>query len=479
MVRVNGNISVSGPAGAKPSPARRWPRGRLTHMVVALSPVLFAGCQTFISPLSAWRAAYDGSLIKPISKDEMADAGGSGDSQNLFDRWVTPRRSGTGTGIGTGTGTGTDAADGSASSTLILGSDGWRPLAKKPKDPKADAELEAAKKLFEQGKLAESEKEFTRIAKDRKGTPWGETAQYYLAESQYQRGKYVDAHDNFEKLYATYPATDYRDKLVSREYAIAQLWGLQEDPKAPKDKLLPWYRRFDGGLPIIDVSGYALKALEHVRHNDPTGDLADDAAIQIAEYYIRHQDYETAAMYYDQFIVEYAKSPYLQKVQHAAIDARIKGYLGPEYDSSGLEKARGLVKKTLETFPEQQASYEGLYHTLDVINNAEAEKAFLTASYYKRVNKVASAEFYFGKIPQRWPGSPWAVKAKVELAQLAKMPRTPSKPSKIMIPPGSTDPFGSGGGGGMGGMGMGGMGMGGMGMGGMGMGGMGGMGGMM
>jgi outer membrane protein assembly factor BamD (BamD/ComL family) len=475
MVRVDRYISECGPASAKPSPARGRPWNRVGHAAVALLPLIFAGCQSLLSPLSSWRAAYDGSLIKPISNDEMADTGGAVDSQNLFDRWVTPRRSGVGTGVSPGT----NPADGS-SSTLILGSDGWRPIAKAVPDPKADAELEAGKKLFEQGKFAEAEKEFTKIAKDRKSTPWGETAQYYLAESQFQRGKYVDAHDNFEKLHATYPATDYRDKLVSREYAIAQLWNLQEDPKAPKEKLLPWYRRFDGGLPIIDVSGYALKALEHVRHNDPTGELADDAAIQIAEYYIRHQDYETAAMYYDQFIVEYAKSPFLQKVQHAAIDARLKGYLGPEYDASGLEKARGLVKKTLEAFPEQQASYEGLYHTLDVINNAEAEKAFITASYYKRVNKVASAEFYFGKIPQRWPGSPWAAKAKVELAQLAKMPRTPSKPSKIMIPPGSTDPFGSGGGG-MGGMGggMGGMGggMGGMGggMGGMGMGGMGGM----
>ena len=64
--------------------------------------------------------------------------------------------------------------------------------------------------------------------------------------------------------------------------------------------------------------------------------------------------------------------------------------------------------------------------------------------YYKRVGKVASAEYYFGKIPQRWPNSPWAVKAKTELAQLAKMPRKPSKPSKIIIPPGSIDPFGSG-----------------------------------
>ena len=438
---------------------------RLTCAAMALFPLLCAGCQSFTSPLSAWRAAYDRGLIRPITNEEMADASGSGNSQNLMDRWITPRNAGTAN----------TNADGSAGSTLILGSDGWRPIANTPKDPKADAEVAAAKKLFEQGKFAEAEKAFGKIAKNRKGTPWGEDAQYYKAESQFQRGKYVDAHDSYEALHATYPASDYREKLVAREFAIAQLWNLQDDPNAPKDQILPWYRRFDGGLPVIDTTGYALKALEHVRHNDPTGELADDAALQIAEYYMKHHDYESASIYYEQFMSEYTKSPYLQKVQHAAIDARLRGYLGPEYDASGLEKARDLVRKTLATFPEQEASYEGLYHTIDVINNAEAEKTFLTGAYYKRVKKVASAEYYFGKIPQRWPGSPWAAKAKVELAQLAKMPRTPSKPSKIMIPPGSTNPFGNGGG--MGGMmgGMGGMGMGGMGMGGMGMGGMGGM----
>jgi outer membrane protein assembly factor BamD (BamD/ComL family) len=442
--------------------------------LVALLPLLSAGCQSFSSPLSSWRAAYDGGLIRPISSEEMADASNSGNTQNLFDRWITPRRPATGTG----------AADGSAPSTLILGSDGWRPVAKKPNDPKADAEVEAAKKLFEQGRFADAEKSFAEIAKNRKGTPWGETAQYYLGESQFQQGKYFYAHDSFELLHSVYPATDYREKLVAREYEIAHVWNRQIDPKTPREKLIPWYHRFDGGLPIIDTSGYALKALEHVRHNDPTGEFADDAAIEIAEYYMKHHDYESGAIYYEQFMNEYPKSPLLQQVQHAAIDARLKGYLGPDYDASGLEKARELVKKTLATFPEQEATYEGLYHTLDVINNAQAEKYFNTGSYYKRVNKVASAEYYFGFIPQRWPGSPWATKAKVELAQLAKMPRTQSKPSKIMIPPGSTDAFGTGGGGGGGmGGGMGGMGggMGGMGMGGMGMpgGGMGGMGGMM
>ena len=123
---------------------------------------------------------------------------------------------------------------------------------------------------------------------------------------------------------------------------MAQIWLAQTDPKAPADKKLPWTARFDGRLPIIDSQGSGLKALEHVRNHYPDGPLADEAAIEIADFHMKHEDYESAAMYYDQFIDEYAgkKSPHLQYAQLAAIDARMKGYLGPEYDAAGLEKAR-------------------------------------------------------------------------------------------------------------------------------------------
>jgi TolA-binding protein len=429
-------------------------------LVVAVStllPTCCAGCQTFVSPLTAWRAAYDRGLTRGPTQDEMADASGPTNSQDFMERWLTPRQ-------------GPMSSSAASGSTLVLGSDGWRPIAKPQKDPKSESEFQAVMALFQQGKLADAEREFAKIAKKRKGSSYGETAQYYLAETQFQRQKYVAAHDSFEKLHADYPATDYLEKLVSREYEIAHIWFKQLDPKTPAKETIPWYKRFDGTLPLIDTSGYAVKALEHVRHNDPTGDLADDAAKELADFYLTHRDYESASIYYEQFLTDHSKSPLLQEVLHSAIEARMKAYLGPEYDGSTLEKARELVKRNMQTFPEEQASFEKMYHTLDLINDAQAEKTFKDGMYYKRRGKVASAEFYLGKIPQRWPNSPWAVKAKTELAELAKLPRKPSKPTKIIIPPGFSDPFSSGGMGGMGGMGMGPMGMGGMGMGGMGMG---------
>jgi TolA-binding protein len=426
---------------------------RIARLGLLLPHLLLAGCQSFSSPLAQWRAAYDGNLFKKMTPEEMADASGPADSTNLLQRWLTPRQV---PAIKPGP---------QPSSTLILGSDGWRPFAKPAPNPQADAEYQAALKLFQQGKLPEAQKAFAKIAKDRKGTPWGENSQYYLAECQFQQKNYVNAHDSYERLHADYPATEYLTKLVQREYAIAHLWFAQSDPQTPRSQKVPWTGHFDGSLPLIDTQGSALRALEHVRQNDPTGSLADDAALEIAQYHAQHKDFESAALYYDQFLAEYRKSPHFQRAQLEAIDARMKAYLGPEYDGSGLEKVRLLVRQTMQSFPERQASYEKLYHTLDLVNDAQAEKTFSDGMYYKRIGKVASAEFYLGKIPQRWPNSPWAVKAKAELAQLAKLPRKPSKPSKIIIPPGSTDPFMSAGPmGGLGGMGMGGMGMGMMGM---------------
>ena len=226
----------------------------------------------------------------------MSNSSSSLSTDNLRDRWLTPRRNPTNAGSG-------------SSSTLVLGSDGWKPMSKAAADPAAEAEFNAAHTLFQQGKLAEAEKEFARIAKKRKGAPVGEDSQYYLGETQFQRQNYFKAHDSFEQLHKDYPASDFIDKAVAREFEIAQLWFAQADAKTPKDKLLPWYGRFDGRLPLVDIQGNGLKALEHVRQNNPMGPLAETATRGIAEYYVRRNDFDSAVQYYDQYMRNTAKVP--------------------------------------------------------------------------------------------------------------------------------------------------------------------------
>lgn len=436
------------PDPSRRSPARNVPRPR-RWLGLALAGLAAAapgaGCQTTgTSPLAIWQAGHDDSLSKGPTEAEMGK-----DDRNFLLRWLRPK---------------TPPPTKVDNSGLVLGSDGWKPMQTKP-NPEAEAEFRAAEALFQQGKFDEAEPLFKALAKKRKGTNWGQKGQYYLAETQFQRGKLVAANDSFELLETDYKGNPYEDKVIAREFAIAQAWLAQSDPKAPPNAKMPWTGHFTGTEPLVDVQGHAIRALDHVRHHSPTGPLADDAVLRIADEYMKNKDYETAAVYYDQLITDHPKSPFLQRAQLASIDARMKGYIGPEYDGGGLEKARELVKQTMATFPDRPASNEKLYHTLDLINDQEAERTYVVGEYYRRAGYPQSAEYYFAKIPQRWPKSPWASKAKTELASLAKVPRKRHDPSKIMSQPGSSDPIlgGQGGMGNAGGMGMGGMGMGGMG----------------
>jgi hypothetical protein len=181
-------------------------------------------------------------------------------------------------------------------------------------------------------------------------------------------------------------------------------------------------------------------------------------------------------MYYDQLVTDHPKSEHKQKAQLASIDSKLKAYCGPEYDGTGLDGAVKMIDQAKNEFPERQTGNDKLYHTLDLINDQYAERAYTTALYYKKTGKIISAEYYFSMVSAKWPKSEWAKKSKAEITSIAKLPRKESVPSRIMTQPGQADPFGGGQGSGMGSNQPGGMGgMSGMGGGG-GMGGMGGMG---
>lgn len=211
-------------------------------------------------------------------------------------------------------------------------------------------------------------------------------------------------------------------------------------PVAPER--VPWYARFTGLLPNLDIRGHAIAALEHVRHHDPTGPLADDATLLLADTYAQARDYDTASVYYDQFLTDFPKSPMFREAQEKAILAKVNAYVGPEYDSQTLDKARELIQQTLASYPDRpREEQKRLYHMLDLITDQEAERAFLVGDYYRRTGKAMAAEFYLGKVIQKYPNSTWAEKSRTMMVEVAKMPRKFTAPSKIMTQPGAADPL--------------------------------------
>lgn len=417
---------------------RRARAPRRAASIVAL--VLLGGPVAEGGAIADWFAAAKAPAPDTTTPDRELRTQG-----RLMDRWMTRDKSPFTT----------ESLD---SSSALVGERGWEKTRVAP-DPVSEAEFAAAKKSFDAKDYRKAEPLFAALAKRevRKGTPWGARAQYFLAETQFQRKDYNAALESYQWLLKKYPGeSENRDKVIARGYEIAMIWLADDDPKA---KPTPMMARFDGRAPLLDRKGYAVKALEWVRLHDPNGPLADHAALRTADHYHAVGDYEQAAVFYDQLLTEHAKSPLRERAMLSSIDAKIKGYVGPEYDGTGLDSAKETIQRAIAEFPERQAGNEELYHTLDLINDQHAEREYTHGLYYVRSRKPISAEYQFGLVIAKWPKSKWAELARVELKKTAKMPRKASVPSRIMTQPGAPDPNSMGGnGGGSGGGGMGGMG---------------------
>jgi outer membrane protein assembly factor BamD (BamD/ComL family) len=452
-----------------PLPADFTRRGLRTRRVQRLGRHALAvtGLLIAVGPMAEAGIFSDWLSDKMTPEMETPDSNGTSD-KSFFSRWMGKARTPFTSGV-------------MADSPTLIGQKAWD-KSKAQVNPISESQISAAIKLINTGQLEDAERLLKVVAgrEIKNGTPYGEKAQFWLAETQFRLKKYVKAEDTFEVLMKKYEHSEYAEKVCARQYQIAQIWLASEDPKA---KPLDWTARFDGRAPVIDPSSYAIKALEHVRQNDPDGPLADEAVLRMADHYHAVGNFNDAALYYDQLINDQSlrKSEYRERAMLSSIDSKMKAYIGPEYDVAGLEQAQDTINKTFQEFPDRRASAEGLYHTNDLIKDQYAERAYTVAKYYMNIKKAASAEYYFGMVIAKWPDSKWAGEARKEMVAVAKMPRKASLPSKIMTMPGSADPSTMGGNGGNNGSAGGAMGglmnsMGGGGMGGMG-GSMGGMGG--
>jgi outer membrane protein assembly factor BamD (BamD/ComL family) len=453
---------------ADPPPRRRSHRASRCAAVLA---VALAGCQGGTGALSRWRVAHADAIAPPPTAEEAGDA--RGPLARLFDPGGVPTRKGIKT-----------------DPSVSRASD-----APPATDPAVDAEFRTAEELMQAGRHDEAEKILVRLNRKSEqgilgrifsgdGKPeddddasrpatrvrravWSQKALFLLGETQYAQGKLVAANDTYLKLMSSYPSTRHRDDVVRREYEIGVAWLEAVDPKSPPERREQMGDRFNGRLPVADVAGNALQVLEHVRHHDAEGPLADDAVMRIADYHYSVGQYEDASTYYDELITLHPKSDLLQTAYLRAIDAKLKAYMGPSYDVSGLEAAREQIHQAMTLFPERQASTtDALTHALDLIEDQQAEILFRRGEFYRQTGYPGAAELCYGEVRTRWPKTTWAPKAGERLEEIARMPRKAVEPSKMMGLPGASDPFSAGatpaGMGGMGGMG-GGMPMGGSG----------------
>ena len=197
---------------------------------------------------------------------------------------------------------------------------------------------------------------------------------------------------DYEEIAKKHPGSDVFVTALEREYQIAIRYahGLR--------------KKFLGTIRILNAGDDAQELLILIQERLPGSRLAEQAGMQLADYYFRKAKLRLAAEAYDLFIINYPQSEQINKARQRLIESYLASYRGPKYDDSGLRDAR----KRLETMRITQPSLAqriGTNALLVRIYESEARKLLVTSNWYRSINDSVSAEQYIRRLVRRYPDS--------------------------------------------------------------------------
>ncbi|MBS0192605.1 MAG: outer membrane protein assembly factor BamD [Phycisphaerales bacterium] len=280
-----------------------------------------------------------------------------------------------------------------AQTQMRLDPDGkWVPVGPEP-DPTSDEGVmnRARKQLAEnrpRGALALLDSWIKRNSAQEKP----ETAEALLRRGDAKlalKDEYEALYD-YERVIKEYPGTPQFVTAVERELEIGLMYlgGL-------KKKM--W------GLRIDNATRIGEELLIRVQERVPGSQLAQRAAIELANYYYRIRDLRMAAEAYDIFLANFPTSEYRQLAMQRRIFANIGRYKGPRYDASGLIEAQYLVRDFAARYP-QQAEQIGMTDALIArLDESAAEQMFETAKWYFVRDDVVGAKYTLKRLLQKHP----------------------------------------------------------------------------
>ncbi|MFO0894282.1 MAG: outer membrane protein assembly factor BamD [Phycisphaerales bacterium] len=200
----------------------------------------------------------------------------------------------------------------------------------------------------------------------------------------------------YEDLIRRYPMSDLFVTALERELQIATAYahGLK--------------KKFFGTFRIVDAGDEAQELLIRIQERLPGSGLAEEAGMELADYYFRIRDMSLAATSYDLFVQNYPRSQKINKARQRLIASLIASFKGPEYDASGLVEATAKIKELQVTDPTvaQQIGAESL---LVRIYESEAAKLASQSRWYRRTGDWISSERTIRRLVAEYPRSIAAV----------------------------------------------------------------------
>ncbi len=200
---------------------------------------------------------------------------------------------------------------------------------------------------------------------------------------------YYKALFDYEYVARGYPASETFVTAIERELEIGTLYA-----RGTKRKWL--------GMRIIDAGDVAEELLIRVQERMPGSQLAEKAALELADYYFRRRKMRLAVEMYSIFLENFPDSDQVSHARKRLIYAHLATFKGPEFDASGLHEARAKLRELIVLEPAAADDFEA-ESLLTRLDESDARKMLLTAQWYVRIGDPVAAELLIRRLVELYP----------------------------------------------------------------------------
>ena len=268
---------------------------------------------------------------------------------------------------------------------------------------------------------------FRKAGEAAPGSALEQDALFMQGESLFFADRLTDAAEIYQKLQKDYPRSRHTDRVAARLFSISDYWI---NTVKAKESSLPTVNLTDPKRPRVDVDGHAIRVLDQIRYDDPTGKLADDATMAAAAEFIRQQKFDRADEFLTDLRETFSDSEHLFLAHLLGIRCKLEVYAGPRYSGLVLEEAETLVRQTRQRFPDRLREQK----YADLVARASAEIAYLRAErlayradYREKRKEYGAARYYYNELLESHPDTPQAEVARKRLAAIEQYPAVPTR----------------------------------------------------
>jgi outer membrane protein assembly factor BamD (BamD/ComL family) len=271
----------------------------------------------------------------------------------------------------------------------------WKAVSVEDKYLLAVAEI---KKLVNMGETSAVRQAIDKLKKDFPEAAGPDSDAFMNAEMLFCEGKYTRAVRSYDKFLNEFPKSELYEAALDRQFAIATAFlGGQ------KKRVLGVFMmsRYDEGI----------KIMERITDRMGSAPIGVKAAEAVAQSYERRGKFDEAYLKWSEISSRWPTGDVgkesllnMARCKHAA-------YKGPKFDASNLISAKSYYENFKLRYPEDTKEF-GVDKIINDIEEQLAYKEFNTAEYYRKTGNRQSANLYYQRVVDNWPGSTAAKMAK-------------------------------------------------------------------